>query len=85
MIRPKTSYYQNSTKKIYFCSTVYLIYEYCRVIVVKPGGGGGVYEGVVGKGDLPGFVGGEFEGRGRFGWLVERDGVAGGFLDAVDV
>ena len=45
---------------------------------------GEVYERVVGNGDLPGFVRGEFERVGRFGWLVERDGVGGGFLDVVD-
>lgn len=42
---------------------------------------GEVYERVLGNGDLPGYVRGEFEGRGRFGWLVDRDGVGGGFLD----
>jgi beta-1,4-mannosyl-glycoprotein beta-1,4-N-acetylglucosaminyltransferase len=42
---------------------------------------GEVYERVEGNGDLPGYVRGEFEQKGRFGWLVERDGVGGGFLD----
>lgn len=44
---------------------------------------GEVYERVEvgGKGDLPRYVREEFEGRGRFGWLVSREGVGGGFLD----
>jgi len=42
---------------------------------------GEVYERVEGNGDLPAYLRGEFEGKGRFGWLVDRDGVGAGFVD----
>jgi len=42
---------------------------------------GEVYDRVEGNGDLPPFVKEEFERRGRFEWLVDRDKAGGGFVD----
>ena len=42
---------------------------------------GEVYDRVEGNGDLPAYLKGEWEGKGRFGWLLDRDGSKGGFVD----